>query len=181
MKKTLIVASLLALAGASSVAAAADDNWFVRGELGSSNVSVDGFSGSDSETAGSVRGGYYFTPNFAIEGVYNDYGTRNDGVGDSAKLEAWGLGLVGKKDFGPGNTGFFIDGRVDVLRDHTRVDAAGGGSASDDSTKGSFGVGAGWDFNRNFGLSLNYDYTKIDAFNLSGHIGTVTGALEARF
>jgi len=43
MNKTIFVTPLLALAGMSSVAAAADDNLYVRGDLGTGRISVSGF------------------------------------------------------------------------------------------------------------------------------------------
>lgn len=182
MNKMLLAASLLALSGLSSVASAAtSDNWFVRGDVGRSSLSVNGFSGSSSGTSGGIGGGYYFTPNFAVEGFYKNFGTRNDGLGDSVKLDGWGLGVVAKKDFGPNNTGFFIDGRLGVFFNQTKVTIAGLGSADDKSTKAYVGVGAGFDFNRNVGLSLNYDYTRFNAFGLSGNANSVNGALEVRF
>ncbi|MBS0194508.1 MAG: porin family protein [Proteobacteria bacterium] len=186
MNKTILFASLLALAGASSVAAAADDSWFVRGELGQDTMTVKGVSGNDSDTAASIRGGYYFTENFAVEGSYTNYGNHNDNAGNRLKTDGWGLGIVGKKNFGPNNTGFFIDGRVGVAFNHTKLELAGVGSSSQNTTKPYFGVGAGYDFNRNFGVGVNWDYTQYDAnvFGLgsfNGHISTVTGSLEARF
>jgi outer membrane protein W len=186
MNKTLLVASLLALSGLSSVAAAADDNWFVRGELGTDRMSVSGLSGTDSDTAFSLRGGYYFNPNFAVEGSYTTYGNHNDGSGDTLKTDGWGVGIVAKKDFGPNNTGFFIDGRAGIGFNQTKLSIAGVGSSSKNSTKPYFGLGLGYDFTRNFGLSVNWDYTQYDANvfnvgNFNGHISTITGGLEARF
>ena len=181
MNKSILVLSLLALSGLSSIAAAADDNWFVRGEVGQSRLSVNGFSGSNNDTSLGVRGGYYFTPNFAVEGAYTNYGTPiDDGMVNTIKLDAWALGVVAKKDFGPNNTGFFIDGRLGLSFNKTKASSQGQ-SVSDNSTDGYVGVGLGWDFNRNFGLGLNYDYTKAKAFGFSGHVSTVTGGLEARF
>jgi hypothetical protein len=181
MNKTLLVASLLAMAGLSSVASAANDNWFIRGEAGQSRLTINGFTGSDSDTAASLRTGFFFTPNFAVEGFFTNYGNRDAGFGDQFKFHGWGVGVVGKKDFGPDNTGFFIDGRAGVVWNHTELQFAGGGSNTDNSSDPYFGVGAGYDFNRNFGLSLNWDYTRGNAFGASGHITTVTGGLEARF
>ena len=180
MKKPVLFASLLALAGASSVAAAADDSWFVRGDLGSGKLHVNSFGSTDSDTAGGISGGYYFTPNFAIEGRWQDYGKHSDGVGDSVKVDGWGLGVVGKYDFGPDNTGFYIDGRAGWARMHTKA-TAGGLSASDNSSKGYIGVGAGYDFNRNFGIGLNYEYAGLSGFGFSGHTNAWTGSIEARF
>lgn len=181
MKKTLLAASLLALAGASSVAAAADDNWFIRGDLGSSKLHIDNLGTTDTDTAGGISGGYYFNPNFGIEGRWQDYGKHGDGVGDSVEVSGWGIGVVGKYDFGPNNTGFYIDGRAGWMQMHNKVTAAGLGSASKDSSKGYFGVGAGYDFNRNFGLGLNYEYAGAGADGFEGHTSTWTASLEARF
>jgi hypothetical protein len=181
MNKTFLVVSILALSGMSSIAAAADNNWFVRGDAGTSNLSVNGFSGSSSQTSGGIGGGYYFNQYFAVEGFYSDFGTRKDGIGDSVKLDGWGAGLVAKKDFGPNNTGFFVDGRLGAFFNRTRANIAGLGTTSDNSTKPYLGVGAGYDFNPNLGLSVNYDYTQFNAFGLSGHAGTVNAALELRF
>ena len=81
--------------------------WFVRGEAGRSHVNADvsGVGGnSDHDSAYSFRTGYYFNPNFAVEGFYSNlydkdftYATPNDG---NVKLNAIGVGVVGKKNFG---------------------------------------------------------------------------------
>ena len=66
-KKTCVLASALALAALSTTAFAADGtgDWYVRGELGNSRLSVQDFSGHHNDTAYGVRGGYWFTPYFA--------------------------------------------------------------------------------------------------------------------
>ena len=148
MNKSVLLASLLALAGLSSAASAADTNWCVRGNLGSGRVAVSGL-GHDDATGGAVGVGYYFNPNFAVEGHYTNFGDHH-----SVNVDAWGLGVVAKTNFNsPPQTGFFIDGRIGV----DRLKASfGGGSAS--TTKGYFGVGAGYDFTSTYGMSLNYLY-----------------------
>ncbi len=179
MKNTMLFASLLALAGLSTSAMAADNssNWYLRGEAGNSRLSVNGNSGSDTSFGGRV--GYYFNPNFAVEGFYTDFGSSSDS-GFSAKIDGFGAGLVGKMSFSPDNTGWFIDARAGVLRSKTKV-SFGGFHASDSSTKGYIGVGGGYDFTRNFGLSLNYDYNGVDVFSQGGSLKTLTAAAEFRF
>ena len=175
--KTLLVGTLLALAGLSSVAAAADDNWFIRGEAGNSRLSVDGESGDD--TSLGIRGGYFFNRNFGAEIFYTNLG-KDSGGGATFKIDAWGVGVIGKKDFGPNDTGMFVSGRAGIARTKAKI-SGGGASFSDTSTKGYAGVGIGYDFTRNFGLSLNVDYNGVDVFGDGGHVVTTTVGLEGRF
>ncbi|HEY5971721.1 MAG TPA: porin family protein [Pseudoxanthomonas sp.] len=180
MKKSVLLASALVLAGLSSSATAAEgSNWFVRGEAGNSDIEVDGAEGSDN--AFSARAGYFFTPNFAVEGFYTNYG-EDSGDGVSAKLSGFGAGVVGKKNFSANDhTGFFISGRAGVARITTDVSVAGLGSAEDDSVNAYFGVGAGYDFAQNIGLSLNYDFNKAEAFDVDVDAETLTLGFEYRF
>ena len=180
MKKIFVLATAIALTGLSTSAMAAGG--FIRGEVGRSHVSadVDGFgSDSDNDSSYSVRGGYYFNDNFAVEGFYSNlYDKSQDGV--SGKLSAIGVGLVGKKNFGPDNTGFFIDGRAGIARGKIDV-SFGGESVSETSNKPYFGVGAGYDFNKNLGVSLNYDYLKGSSDDVSITAKPLTLGVEYRF
>ena len=54
-------------------------------------------------------------------------------------------------------------------------------SLRDRSTKPYFGVGAGYDFDHNNGLSLNYDYNKGDLFNADVTAQSLTLGYEYRF
>ena len=178
MNKSVLLASALVLSGLSSSAFAAE-GWFVRGEAGNTNIEIDDADGDD-DTYG-VRGGYFFTPNVAVEGFYTNYGD-DSGDGVSAKLSGFGAGVVGKKNFGPdAHTGFFISGRAGVVQIETKVRVDGVGSAKDDSTKGYVGVGVGYDFTNNFGLSLNYDYAQADVFDVDAKLKTATFGIEYRF
>jgi OOP family OmpA-OmpF porin len=188
MKKTFMLASALMLGGVSTIASAAEGNWFVRGEAGRSHVTSE-LSGvgsdSDNDSAYSIRGGYYFNRNFAIEGFYSNlydknftYASPND---TNLKLSAIGLGVVGKRNFGADGNGFFIDGRAGVTRGKVEASITGLGSDSGTSTKPYVGVGAGYDFSRNFGLSLNYDHHKGDDQDVSIKANTMTLGAEYRF
>ncbi|WP_460731389.1 porin family protein [Lysobacter tyrosinilyticus] len=174
MKKTLILSVALALAGLSTSALAAEGQGFVRGTIGQTNVDVDG-GGSDDDTSFSVGGGYYFNANFAVEGAYSDLYNK-----DGGKLSSFGAGVVGKKNFGANNSGFFIDGRLGVER--VKGEASDGVTSVDDtSTKAYYGVGAGYDFSEAFGLSLNYTFHKADLEGLSLDADTISVAGEYRF
>ena len=187
MKKMFVLTAALALAGLSTAASAAEGQGFVRGEVGRSHDSVDvsGFgSESDNDTSWSLRGGYWFNPNIAVEGFYSRFYDKSfsDGT-DSAsiKLSAIGVGVVGKKNFGADNTGFFIDGRVGVTRGRIEASASGVGSASDTSTKPYVGVGVGYDFSKTFGLSLNWDHQKGSGDGVDVTANTLTLGAEVRF
>jgi outer membrane protein W len=178
INKSVLLASALVLAGLSSSAVAAE-GWFVRGEAGTTTLEIDGAEGDD-DTFG-VRGGYFFTPNVAVEGFYTNYGD-DSGDGVSIKASGYGVGVVGKKNFGPNeHTGFFISGRVGAVHIETKLGVDGVGNAKDSSTEGYVGVGAGYDFTRNFGLSLNYDYAKTDIFDVDAKLKTATLGIEYRF
>ena len=158
---------------------ASGSHWFVRGEAGSSNLEIDGADGDD-DTFG-VRGGFFFTENFAAEAFYTNYGDDSS-AGDSVRISGLGVGLVGKKSFGlDPHTGFFISGRVGAVRNETKVRIAGLGSDKDDSVQAYAGVGVGYDFTHNLGLGLNYDYAKAEAFGLDVKLKTATLGIEYRF
>jgi hypothetical protein len=174
MKKTLILSCALALAGLSTSAMAAEGQGFVRGEIGNTEVDMDGF-GSGDDTSYSVRGGYWFNANFAVEGFYSNlYEQSFD------ELSGFGVGIVGKKNFGANNSGFFISGRGGLARLRSERDN-GFNTFEDTSTNPYVGVGAGYDFSESFGVSVNYDLHNADLGPLSIDADTISAAAEFRF
>ena len=170
MKKTILAAALV-LAGLSTNAMAAELNGgFIRGEIGRSNVDVEGFD-TDDDTSLLLGGGYYFNKNFAVEGFWTNLYDDND-----ASLHGLGLGLVGKTNFANDNTGFYLTGRLGVVRARGEID---GDDAT--STKPYFGVGAGYDFNENVGLGINYTRFNNDFEGLDVDANTLAAAIEFRF
>lgn len=169
----------LALGGFSGAAMAADGaGMFVRAEAGNSDIEVDDAEGSD--TAFSLRGGYYFNSTIAIEGFYSNLGEDSDD-GVSAEIDGFGLGVTGKRNFIDPHHGFYISGRAGVIRATTDVSVSGVGSADDSSTEPYFGVGIGYDFSPTFGMGLNYDFIKAEAFDVDVDVRTLTLGVEARF
>jgi Outer membrane protein beta-barrel domain len=185
MKKILVLSCALALASLSTVAMAADGGHaFVRAEVGNSDndFKIEGFgNGSDSDTSYSVRGGYWFNPNFALEGFYSNlYDQSEDGA--SLKLSAIGVGAVAKAYFTKDNTGFFADARAGLARMKGEAGLSGFGSESDTTNKLYVGVGVGYDFNESFGVSLNADLHKRAEFDgISVDTSNVSLAGEYRF
>jgi hypothetical protein len=170
MKKTLILACALAVAGVSTSAMAAGKA-FVRGEVGTTDVKLVGTGASDSDTSFSLRGGYYFTANIAVEASATSLYDKDD-----AKVTAYGLGAVVKKNFGENNTGPFFSARAGVER--LEGELAG---FEDSSNKGYAGLGAGYDFSESFGLSLNYEVHEGEFFGTELNADTISLGGEYRF
>jgi OOP family OmpA-OmpF porin len=172
VKKLIMVAALAMCAYGSSALAAGG---YVRGEFGNSdvNIDVDGLGDdSDNDNAYVLGGGYYFNDNFAIDGFYGNLYDSND-----VTLHAVGLGLVGKHNFGGPSKGFYLSGRAGIARMVGEAD----GFDSESDTNVYFGVGAGWDFNENVGLGVNYTRYNSDFDGISVDANTFTAALEFRF
>lgn len=183
MKNTLILAGALALVSFSASAAAGQG--FLRAELGNSDteVSYAGASDSDSDTSAVLGGGYWFNPNFAVEGHIGSLYNTDLGNGQELDLVTMGAGIVGKKNFGPDNTGFFIGGRAGIARLTAQVREDTFDVVDDESsTKPYYGVNVGYDFNQNWGLSLNYDRRQGD-FNggVDVDVDTISIGGEWRF
>jgi len=156
MKKTSVAIFALALAGLSTSASAASFMALQAGRTdGDIDVSDVGSIG-DKGNNWSVRGGYYFHPNWAVEGFYTHvYDDRWDDV--SLKATALGLGVVGKKNFGADGNGFFLSGRAGVAQGKLEGEIEGYGHDSADSIDPYFGASVGYDFSPTFGMSLNFD------------------------
>ncbi|WP_162250379.1 porin family protein [Pseudoxanthomonas sp. Root630] len=179
---TLACACTLACLTLSSTAAATQaGQWYGRAEIGHTDleVAVGDLSADDTDTAYSLRIGHYFTPHVAMEGFYSILGDRS--FGDAAyDMDAAGLGVVGKKNFGADNTGFFLAGRAGVQSVNSKL-RSGELQLRERSTKPYFGVGAGYDFDHHNGVSLNYDYNKGDLYNADVTAQTLTLGYEYRF
>lgn len=183
MNKTLILAGTsLALALFSSTAVAGQG--FLRAEIGNSETELDyaGVRADDSDTSAIFGGGYWFNPNFAIEGHVGTLYNSDLGDDQEADLVTLGIGVAGRTHFGPDNTGFFIGGRAGVARLTAQVREDTFDVVDDiSSTKPYYGVSVGYDFNQNWGLSLNYDRRQGDFDGVDVDVDTVSIGGEWRF
>ena len=181
MKISVFLAPVLALATLSVPAMAAEgSHGFLRGEVGNSDVSTD--IGDDDSLSALLSGGYWFNPNFAIEGHIGTLYTEELDSDTDLDLVTLGVGIAAKKNFGPDNNGYFIGGRVGIARmtAQVRVDTFDV-EENIHSTKPYFGVNAGYDFSDRFGLSLNYDRRQADFDGLDVDVDTITVGGEWRF
>jgi hypothetical protein len=180
MKQLLLLSAGLAAAMFAAPAFAGEGaGGFYRLEAGNSNIEVGGVD--DDEFGYSLRGGYYFTSNFGVEGFYTDLGRQSDDFA-SVEAHAFGVGVIGKKNFGSDtHKGFFVSGRAGISRVDLTVDFDGFGQVDDGDNKAYYGVGVGYDFNDNMGVSLNVDRFESDLFDTDFTFTTTTAAFEYRF
>ncbi|MGY0505848.1 outer membrane beta-barrel protein [Luteimonas sp. e5] len=175
-KLTLALATTALVAATASTGAFAQSTGqiFVRGEMGRTHLSNRDDSGKLKDNSVVLRGGYMFTPNVGIEGFYGRYYGKTHRVGvfdNDNSIDGFGVGAVGKVRFGDqaADTGWFGSGRVGVMRssyDATVTGTVDGvdvrNSRTTHSTQPYVGVGVGYDFTPNMGVSVNYDYFRGD-------------------
>jgi len=179
MKKSALLALALATLCVPAMAAEGSHG-FLRGEVGNSDVSTD--IGDDDSLSALLSGGYWFNPNFAIEGHIGTLYTEELDSDTDLDLVSLGVGIAVKKNFGPNDNGYFIGARAGIARmtAQIRVDTF---DVEEDthSTKPYFGVNAGYDFSDRFGLSLNYDRRQADFDGIDVDVDTITVGGEWRF
>lgn len=183
MKNILALAAALALCTLSTEALAGQP--FVRAEAGNSDIEVSYgryFRGSDHDTALLVGGGYWFTPNLAVEGHVGSLYTEYLGRDYDLDLVTVGAGIVAKKHFGPQETGFFVGARAGLARVTLQLREDRFDIVDDESsTKPYYGISAGYDFSRRWGLGLNYDRRRAESNGVNVDVDTITFAGEIRF
>lgn len=160
MTKVVSLACALALAALSASACAGEaqgGQGFVRGEIGRAKTSIDGL-GSDKDTSYGIGGGYWFNANWGIEGSYNNLFNKKFEDG-SLKLHNLAVAAVAKKNFGADGNGLYIGGRLGYAQSRAKAHYDDGSYSESSSVSSSgllYGVGVGYDINRDVGLGLNY-------------------------
>jgi OOP family OmpA-OmpF porin len=159
--KSIIQALVLSLTALAATSAMADDpaastSFYVGGSLGKSNFKSQcdtGVSCSDPSVNFKLLAGYQFSPNFAVEGAYLDFGTIKASVEDfkmKARLHSFtlaGLGII------PLSNEAQLFGKIGMHYSRGKVDIDfpyGYGSSSSSGHKTGLLLGAG----------LKYDFTK---------------------
>jgi OmpA-OmpF porin, OOP family len=206
MKKWIAnVAIGAAMVATSGAAMAVDGQFFVNGEVAGSDVNIANLQGrSQTSTAGAVRLGYLWnagTISWGVEAGYVDLGKvtgyNNYAVYDAGgpydplrvNLKTYGELLGGNFKLHYGDYGWFLSARGGWFHSQTTAhvrDQLGYASASSSSSGDGFyaGIGAGYDFSRNMGISLNYDLYQSRASGIyDGRFNTSVygGTFEYRF
>ena len=182
MKKLALAA--LAAASLAALPAAAQQGWYGgfgigRGNLNMSGQDLTGLSGAsvnDSDTTYTVRGGYRFHPNLAVELGYYDLGQYefngslgSSTVSGSAKAKSWGVSLVA---IAPLGDAFDIYGRVGIAQSELKANAnisisPQNANVSDKQTEATYGVGGRWWITKNLGVFAEWmknDKIEVDSY-----------------
>ena len=173
MNKTLIaVVGISAAAFALPAAAQGMSAVYIGGGLGQSKFkgACDGVSGTgvtcdDKDTSFKIFGGYQLNRNFAGELGYTDLGKAKftDPTGSTElKATAWELSAVGSW---PLADAFSIFGRLGGYWGEGKLSGSGA-SGSKTTANVTFGLGAQYDFMRNFGVRGEWQrYSKVKVKN----------------
>lgn len=146
---------------------AAQSSWFFGGGFG--HASVDEGGVDDNDTAFKLLGGYNFNPNFAIEGVYSDFGEFTGPIiaftNPVTRLEIEGDGFgIGVRGEIPLGNRFGLYGRVGAF--FWDADARTTGpvpvSVNDSGTDVYFGIGGRVKFNQAVSVFLDFDRFSLD-------------------
>lgn len=105
----------------------------------------------DGDTAFKIFGGYQFNPYIAAELGYNDLG-KASASGASVKGTAWELSALGSFPVG---ANFSILGRLGGYHGELKGESAFG-SATDTKTGLTYGLGVGYDLNKNLGFRAEW-------------------------
>jgi OOP family OmpA-OmpF porin len=169
-----VIVAAASLCGASAVFAQnVQRPWYVEGSVGWSNHGMDGSdinrvfgsrgvtsssSFDNTDTAWGLTLGYRITPNWGIEGSYNDFGKFKysgtisrpipGAVGGDYKANAWSLAGVGTI---PLDKAFSLYGRLGLAYSEAKLSASSTGSA----VSGAKNHDTGW----MLGLGAKYDFT----------------------
>jgi len=161
MKKNVLFALIAALAA--PLAAHAEGNYYVGGNVGRAEqkVDLDGLSFKEHKTAYKVYGGYNYTQNFGAEIGFADLREAEksgNGARISSKPESLYVAAVGTL---PLNDQFALIGKAGVAYTHVKVSASVAGfsdSGSDNRTSPYVSVGAAYLLNKNVSFVAEYEY-----------------------
>jgi len=153
--KKFVFAAAAALCLATPVLAADDGGVYVGAGVGSMGVDVGGFSGDD--VGYKVFGGWMFNPYIGAELEYLDGGTAED-RGVEIDVSGFNASLRGAY---PISEQFSVFAKVGMLFWDADVSSSGI-SGSDDGEDFSWGLGLGFDFSDNLGVTLEYQGFEVE-------------------
>jgi OOP family OmpA-OmpF porin len=178
--KSIIPALILALptlAATSALAAeaAVNSSFYVGGNLGTSNYKTDcaaGISCSNPRVNFKLLTGYQFSPNFAVEAAYANFGTikeKSESESAKARLHSFtlaGLGII------PLSNEVQVFGKLGMHFSGSKFDASsrdGSQSTSESYHKSGLLLGAGlqYDFTKNFAGRFEYERLSFGSNPLS--------------
>lgn len=172
MKKIITALAI----GTAFAAAPASAQWYVGGGVGTAKGTGSGTVGaaqysanSSRQTSWKIYGGYQFTQNWGIEAQYTDLGrygyTLTSGAASAtgnASANQWGIAGTGTL---PINNDFYLMAKLGVSANRVSLSSASVTSGGVTTTVGGngskadllAGIGAGYNFNKNLGLRVEYE------------------------
>jgi OOP family OmpA-OmpF porin len=156
MFKKIALAAILATAAASSFAAT--PGVYAGADLGSTKV--DGLSGNQASFG--VFAGYSFNQNFAVEGAYRRLGTWNV-MGYDVDADQTAVSLLGTL---PLNAQFNVYARLGYNNMGASA-SYGGVKASTSQNGGLYGVGVGYNFNKQISARVEVQKPASDTTNVN--------------
>jgi OOP family OmpA-OmpF porin len=161
MKLAALAVALSAVSASAFAAEGDSSGFYVGGGIGGSNYKMDCSGCSNPDVGFKLFAGYQFSPNFALEGSYLDFGKINYDSGDlhaSVKLYSFtaaGVGIV------PMGNQAKVFGKLGAHYSTADADAGyRGRSGSGSASKGGLllGLGFQYDFTKNFSGRLEYEW-----------------------
>jgi len=167
--------------------ALADTGLYMDGAVGRASVDDQGID--DNDTGFRVGAGWRFVENFGAEIGYLDLGEVGEEVavgGATASVETDGFyaGVAGKIPLYDANTGVYLSARAGLyFWDATGRVRSGATSVRLDESSNDlyFGVGAGYDFNEQFGVGVAYDRYQVGDESADLNYGLLSLTGEVRF
>ena len=169
-KISIAVLSTAALAFALPAGAQSVDGkaFYAGASIGQSKYNIDctaGLTCDDSDTAFKIFGGYSFNKNWAAELGYQDLGkAKLSGPGGTDEIKGTAFDLTGVFAWQFADSGFSVFGRAGLYSGKLELSGVDNGSKT--TTDLTYGLGAGYDFNRNLGLRAEWQrYSKMKVRN----------------
>lgn len=194
LKSSVLALAAVGLVSAVAPSVAADQpagGGYIGASLGQSKINdvCDGIVGTcdDKDTGWKIFGGYQFNRYFAVEGGYVDFGkaTATDvslGTPISGDAEGWGLFATGLATL-PINEQFGVFAKAGLAYTKADVTAVVGGVSVSDDDSGTdlvYGVGAKFDFTKNFGMRVEFERFK-DVGNFDSDVDLLSAGLVYKF
>ncbi len=193
LKLSLAACAVAAFVSAPAFAAE-PHGWYLGAGVGyaqnklSDNVFPSGTSEKTNDIGFKIYGGYQFTPNWAVEAEYLNFGKYSanypgDGS-DQAKTSGLGISAVGTL---PLSAQFALLGKLGVLAKYTKAnsyDNSGNSFYSQNKTTTAvlLGLGAEYRFTQNFALRGEYEYAgKTSIGNAGAKINNSLLSVSARY
>jgi len=166
-----LLAALFAVAIGTASQSLLAQGLYLGAGVGQANVDIEcdldiSCSADDSDTVFKIFGGWKFTPNWAVElayvegGEYTASGTDSSLGTADAKIDVSGFNLAALGIL-PISEKFSVQGKVGIFfwdQDATANSTVfGSESFSESGNDPMFGVGATWNFSKQFGLLVEYE------------------------